>query len=160
MDRALNAREFTRTIFGLARQYRRSVDREFGVFGIPEARALPILYIARVGDGARQGELAESLGVEGPSLVRQIDQLCLEGLIERRRDPRDGRARTLHLTETGRALAARLDQVGDALRAKLLADVSDDDLATVLRVFAVFAKELDAHQAGPRIAERPLNSAA
>jgi MarR family transcriptional regulator for hemolysin len=55
--------------------------------------ALPVLHIARSGGGMRQGHLAEELGVEGPSLVRILDQLCAAGLVERRDDPKDGRPR-------------------------------------------------------------------
>ena len=73
---------------------------------------MPVLTIARAGNGMRQGVLAEELGVEGPSLVRILDQLCLGGLVERRDDPTDKRAKTLHLTAEGQALAAVIERGG------------------------------------------------
>lgn len=150
MDRTFKARAFTHRLLQLARLYRRGVDREFAAFGVADARAVPILVIDRLGDGVRQGVLAEEIGVRGPSLVRQLDLLCREGLVERRSDPQDGRGKTLHLTEAGRALAARIDRVGDGLRAELLAEVNDQDLATALRVFAQVMQALDARLSRPQ----------
>jgi hypothetical protein len=60
----------------LARIYRREVNRALAEHGLSDAKALPVLHIARAGGGLRQGVLAEELGVEGPSLVRILDQLC------------------------------------------------------------------------------------
>src|SRR6185437_15390411 len=51
----------------------------------------------------------------------------------RQTDPADQRARTLHLTASGRALASRLRPLLDEVRAHLLADVSDADLAVCAR---------------------------
>ncbi|WP_408611056.1 MarR family winged helix-turn-helix transcriptional regulator [Caulobacter hibisci] len=109
-----------------------------------DARALPVLHIARAGGGLRQGMLAEELGVEGPSLVRILDQLCAAGLVERRDDPTDGRAKTLHLTEEGKALGVVVEDAVQDLRSNLLAGVSDEDLAATLRTFAAFEAALEA----------------
>ena len=105
---------------------------------------MPVLTIARAGNGMRQGVLAEELGVEGPSLVRILDQLCLGGLVERRDDPTDKRAKTLHLTAEGQALAAVIEDAVQVVRAQMLAAVGDEDLAAALRTFAAFEAALDA----------------
>ncbi|WP_425266989.1 MarR family winged helix-turn-helix transcriptional regulator [Caulobacter radicis] len=112
--------------------------------GLSDARALPVLHIARAGGGMRQGVLAEELGVEGPSLVRVLDQLCAAGLVERRDDPADGRAKTLHLTSDGAALAVIAEDTVQAVRSRLLVGVSDEDLAATLRTFAAFEAALEA----------------
>jgi MarR family transcriptional regulator for hemolysin len=131
----------------LARDYRRKVDRAFADHGLSDAKALPLAFIARLGEGVRQGVLAEELGVEGPSLVRVLDQLCAAGLVERRDDPRDRRAKTLHLTDDGRALASVVEGGLQSLRHGLLTGVSDADLAAALRVFAALEAALES--AGP-----------
>src|SRR2546421_1762258 len=48
--------------------------------------------------GLSQRELAERMDIEGPMLVRHLDRLEKEGLIERRRDPRDRRVARNTLT--------------------------------------------------------------
>jgi MarR family transcriptional regulator for hemolysin len=141
-------RAFALAVLRLARVYRRGIDRELSRHGLSDARALPVLHLARLG-AVRQGVLADALGVEGPSLVRLLDQLCASGLVERRDDPSDGRAKILHLTEDGRALAGVIAPAVDRLRSELLTEVSDEDLAAALRVFSAFERALEAAQTRP-----------
>ena len=94
------SRVLTGTLLRLARTYRREVNRRLALHDLSDARAVPILHIARSVHGLRQGVLAEELGIEGPSLVRLLDQICAAGLAERRDDPSDGRAKTIHITGT------------------------------------------------------------
>jgi len=148
-----NERAFTAGLLRLTRIYRREIDRALAAHGLSDARALPVLHIARLGDGVRQGVLAEELGVEGPSLVRILDQLCAAGLVERRDDLNDRRAKTLHLSEEGRALAAVVEQGVDAVRSGLMEAVSDEDLSATLRTLARFDAALEAAQKRPRSAE-------
>ncbi|MDR3509862.1 MAG: MarR family transcriptional regulator [Caulobacteraceae bacterium] len=148
--RTQNMRVFTGDLLRLSRIYRREVNRSLGEHGISDARAMPVLYIARSGGGMRQGVLAEELGLEGPSLVRLLDQLCAAGLVERRDDPSDGRAKTLHLTEAGRELGVVLENLLVGVRKTLMAEVSDEDLAATLRTFAAFEASLAAAEAKPR----------
>lgn len=141
--RIADERAFTGALLRLARIYRREVNRGLAAHGLSDARALPVLHIARAGGGLRQGALAEELGVEGPSLVRILDQLCAAGLVERRDDPTDGRAKTLHLTPEGTALSVVVEDAVQELRSRLLAVVGDEDLAITLRTLAAFEAVLD-----------------
>ena len=127
----------------LARVYRRGVNQALAEHGLSDARALPVLQIGRMGGGVRQVALAEELGIEGPSLVRLLDQLCAAGLVERRDDPSDGRAKTLHLTTEGAALAEVVERALHDYRSKVMARISDTDLAAALRVFAILEADVD-----------------
>lgn len=146
--RILDERTFTGSLLRLARIYRREVNRALAEHGLSDAKALPVLHIARAGGGLRQGVLAEELGVEGPSLVRILDQLCAANLVERRDDPHDGRAKTLHLTPEGEALAIVVENAVQGVRTRVLAGVSDVNLATTLRAFAAFEAALEASSQG------------
>jgi MarR family transcriptional regulator for hemolysin len=151
-DRRSEERALTARLLRLARIYRRETDKALAAHGISDARALPVLHIARLGEGVRQGVLAEELGVEGPSLVRILDQLCAAGLVERRDDPNDGRAKTLHLSDDGRAMAALVEARLDGLRSSLLAQVIDADLAATLRTLSRFEAALEAAHRKPHSA--------
>ena len=153
LPRHLQERAFAVGLLRLARIYRREMDKALAAHGLSEAKALPVMQIARLGDGVRQGALAEELGVEGPSLVRILDQLCAAGLVERRDDPSDRRVRTLHLTASGRALAEAVEATVTAVRAKYLSEVSDAELSATLRVLARFETALEAAQGKNRGAE-------
>ncbi len=85
--------------------------------------------LSRQGENVRQGVLAEELGIEGPSLVRLIDLLQTEGLVERREDPTDRRAKTLHLTPAGEAKVERTNRILRRVRASLLKDIGSEELA-------------------------------
>ena len=128
---------FVATLCPLREKLRRCYDNELTAFGLSRALAAPLVKILQ-NDGLRQHALAEQMDIEGPSLVRLLDQLSASGLVVRRPDPDDQRARTLHLTPAGVELAQRIVPVVERLRHHLLADASDADLETCLRVFANF----------------------
>lgn len=111
--------------------------------GISEACAAPLVWISRLGNGVRQTALAERIGIESPSLVRLLDQLEALGLVVRKDDPSDRRAKGLWLTDAGVAMAARIETMLDEERALLLHDVSADDLKAALRVLSVFQEGCD-----------------
>lgn len=120
------------------RQWRRTAERELEQLGVSEACATPLLWIGRLGGGVRQVTLASYVGIEGPSLVRLLDQLAASGLIERRDDPTDRRAKTVWLTEEGEKLSARIEALLVGMRARVLADIGKDDLMAALRVLKAF----------------------
>jgi MarR family transcriptional regulator for hemolysin len=98
----------------------------------------------------RQNVLADELGVEGPSLVRLLDKLVKDGLVERWEDPSDRRAKTVHLTQAGRAHSERASDALDAFRANLLEGVSTADIQACLRVFEQMETRLGLARREPR----------
>jgi len=113
----------------IGRLWRRESDQALADHGLSQATALPLVVLSRWGKCARQGVLAEEMGIEGPSLVRLIDLLQAEGLVERREDPTDRRAKMLHLTAIGETKADEINRVLRRVRAYLLKDLSSEDLA-------------------------------
>lgn len=145
----------TANLMVLSRAYRGAADKALADYGLSQATAWPVILAGRLGDGVRQGALAEALGVEGPSLVRVLDQLVAAGLMERREDPHDRRARTLHLTEAGHALRAQVEDVLVELRRGIFHDVSESDLQACLRVFDAMKVSLGRSGAGAQEDARP-----
>ncbi|MFT4184020.1 MAG: MarR family transcriptional regulator [Rhizobium sp.] len=131
-------RIFTANLLSTGRQWRRVVDLALSSHGISEASAAPLLWIGRLGGGVRQVVLANYVGIEGPSLVRLIDQLESMDLVIRRDDPTDRRAKGLWLTDEGEVLAARMEKALDELRGKILADVDKADIEAAIRVLKAF----------------------
>jgi MarR family transcriptional regulator, transcriptional regulator for hemolysin len=121
-------------IVRLTRLWRREMDQALADHGLSQATALPLTVLSRRGKSVRQGVLAEEMGIEGPSLVRLIDLLQAERLVERREDPTDRRAKTLHLTPTGEAKVEEINRVLRRVRAHLLKDIDADDLAATFEV--------------------------
>lgn len=127
-------KQFMSRLLRLGRSYRRYIDR--GLVGLPlsHSTALAVMVLGRLPDGVRQGVLAEELGIEGPSLVPLLGQIERAGLVERRVDPGDKRARMLHLTDAGKALAAEAEQLSGDLRRQLFAELPAGDIAVASRV--------------------------
>jgi MarR family transcriptional regulator for hemolysin len=146
-------RNFTAALLQAGRQWRRVTDQALVAHNISEACAAPLLWIGRLGGGIRQVALASYVGIEGPSLVRLLDQLEASGLVLRKDDPTDRRAKTLWLTDDGERLAARIEEFLVELRARVLADVAKEDLEAALRVLQAFGEAAAAGSAQPDEAE-------
>jgi MarR family transcriptional regulator for hemolysin len=121
-----------------ARQWRRTSHGVIAAYNVSEACATPLLIAARLDAPVRQVALAELTGIEGPSLVRLLDQLCAANLVRRDEDPDDRRAKIISLTDEGRSVTAKIEKELIGLRAGVLNDVSREDLEATLRVFAAF----------------------
>src|SRR5260370_41861056 len=135
--------DFGFNVARLSRRLRQAVDAELHTFGLTDATWRPLAYVGRLGGGVRQKELATALSIEGPSLVRLLDNLERRGLIERREDENDRRARGIYLTRPGLALAKRAAKVGGEIQARLLARVPPAELEACQRVLAGIERELE-----------------
>jgi MarR family transcriptional regulator for hemolysin len=144
--------EFGFLVARIARRMRQAVDAEMRLIGLTEATWRPLMYVRSLGDGVRQKELATAMSVEGPSLVRLLDNLERRGFIERREDETDRRARGIHLTRSGRELAVRAARIGNGFQARLLAGVPLADLETCERVLETLEREMEEPQ---QAAEQP-----
>src|SRR5262244_1814928 len=128
-------RNFGFRVSRISRRLRQEVDSELRAYGLTEATWRPLAYLGRLGEGIRQKELAQALGIEGPSLVRLLDSLERRGLVERREDASDRRARGIYLTEAG-DLAVRVAKVGTEIQMRLLSSVPPAELEICQRVLA------------------------
>jgi MarR family transcriptional regulator, transcriptional regulator for hemolysin len=134
-------RKVSSTLVIAARKWRRTSHGVLSTFNVSEACATPLLTASRLGSAVRQVTLAEYIGIEGPSLVRLLDQLCAAGLMRRDEDPEDRRAKTVVLTDEGRAVTAQMEEELVMLRAQALKGVSRSDLEATLRVLAAFTAD-------------------
>lgn len=111
-----------------ARRWRQLLDDRLRDTGLSQARWLALLHLHRLGDGISQIALAQSIGIEGASLVRILDDLESRGLVERRIDPKDRRARHLILTPAGAVAMQNVDVIASRLRHELLDGLDDSAL--------------------------------
>jgi len=85
-----------------------------------------------------QSELADSLGIGGPTLVRHIDRLEAEGLLIRRRDEIDRRITRIDITDAGRVRHKELAEVSARANAELTALLSERDEKIVRAALQTF----------------------
>lgn len=81
-------------------------------------------------EGAPQTQLAlaQSGRLDKSTMVVAVDALEEEGLVERRSDPKDRRARIVVPTDAGRELLARAEGVVLGVEDEVLADLSAEEL--------------------------------
>jgi DNA-binding MarR family transcriptional regulator len=76
-----------------------------------EPRHFLLLRFVAIEEGRSQQALGEMLNIPPSRMVALVDQLEQRGLLERRANPTDRRARALHVTPAGRHLVGRAMQV-------------------------------------------------
>jgi|SRR5580698_1802225 MarR family transcriptional regulator for hemolysin len=140
LPRSLN-REFAFTINDVARMLRTYSDYKARQFGMTRAQWVVLARLDRF-EGLKQSELAEMLDLQPITLTRLLDRLCNNGLIERRPDPNDRRAKRLFLTDTARPLLERLGELGEDMMTTALAGVERDTVAQIVAQLATVKENL------------------
>jgi len=115
-------REFAFTLNDVARLLRTYADQRAAEYGITRAQWAVMARLDR-SEGLKQTELAELLDLQPITLTRLLDRLSGSGLIERRGDPEDRRAKRLFLTASARPLLEHLDRRAEELMATALAGI-------------------------------------
>jgi DNA-binding MarR family transcriptional regulator len=124
------------------------IVRQRGLAGSPEINMLTptqTLALADVADHGplRLGSLAQLMGTTDATATRTVDSLEALGLVERVRDPDDGRAVQIDVTPTGRRSACgRRARLAQALHAGL-AGVSEEDRQRFIALFAELDNLID-----------------
>ena len=139
---------FASLIARAGRQWRRAVDRRLQPFGLTEATWLPLIYLARTPAPVRQKDLAASLVLDGSSVVRLLDALEAAGLIERREESGDRRAKIITVTSRGLSIIDQVEAVSKDVRNATLVGLSPEDLATATRVLDIVCQNLAKQQGG------------
>lgn len=124
------------------RQWRRAVDRRLHPFALTEATWLPLIHLARAPVPMRQKDLAASLVLDGSSVVRLLDALEGSGLVERRGETADRRAKTIVLTVLGLSIIDRVEAVSREIRDAVLDDLTGEEIAIATRVLELVCRNL------------------
>jgi DNA-binding MarR family transcriptional regulator len=92
-------------------------------------------------DGLRLGELGRRARLSKQAMTELIRRVERDGLVERRRDPSDGRASVILLTERGRAFepvaALALAELDELVRGRLDAGQVDELRASLQKLLAL-----------------------
>jgi MarR family transcriptional regulator, transcriptional regulator for hemolysin len=128
-------RNFGFLVHDVSRLIKRRFDRQARQTGLPITRrqAAVVLYIAR-NEGVSQAEVATWLDLEPIALVRMLDKLSEEELVERRAHPTDRRVRTLWLTPTARPVIERILTINQAIREEAFAGMPAHARDTVINI--------------------------
>lgn len=107
-------RQFVAQLIEASRLLRNYIEHRAKNHGTTRAQWI-VLFRLRQQEGLSQVDLADVLELQPISLVRLLDRLVDQKLLERRPHPTDRRANQLYLTPTGRELVDDLDGLRDEI---------------------------------------------
>jgi MarR family transcriptional regulator for hemolysin len=119
----------------LGRRWRKVLDARLASEGLSDAVWTPLVHLHRLGDGISQTELAAAVGLDASSLVRLLDALVAQGLVERQAHASDRRIKLVYLTPEGQSAATDIRQRIVAIEDELLADLDEAGGRALLQIF-------------------------
>ena len=134
----------------ISRLIRAEMDRrtaEAGI-GLTPGEGRTLAHAARAG-AARQNALADRMGLEPMTLSAYLDRLETGGLVERRADPSDRRAKIVRLTKTGHETIARIAPVGASIRAEAARGIAPGDWERMLDILKTVRANLADNRTAP-----------
>ncbi|MCX7348620.1 MAG: MarR family winged helix-turn-helix transcriptional regulator [Alphaproteobacteria bacterium] len=115
-----------------SRLLRAVVEQRLRPHGMTRAQLATLSRLDRQ-DGLAQHEVADALEVQPIAMVRLVDRLSAQGLVERRTDAADRRINRLFITEAGRKRIADLEGFKADMGAELFDGIGGEDIAQMLR---------------------------
>jgi len=106
----------------VSRLYVQRFEQRAVVHGLTLPQCRVLIYLEN-NEGTSQVQLAEFTDIEPMSLVRILDRMEAEDLVERRNDPSDRRARSLYLKAKAKALISKIWQLVDLTRREAFAGI-------------------------------------
>jgi len=126
----------------VARGWRSRLDERLRPLGLSCAMWAVIRRLANGTSPLTQRELAEAVGIEGPTLVRLLDRLELAGMARRVPDPEDRRIKRVELTEQARPNWDASLRAGHELGDELTRGIPARDLETTRQVLMTMLERL------------------
>ncbi len=112
-------RNFGFVVKDIARLYARYFERHAHELNLTLEQCRVLAHLSR-NEGISQAQLAELTGTDPMTLVRTLDRMQQDGLVERRPDPTDRRAHRLYVREAAKPLLARMWKLADQARGESL----------------------------------------
>jgi len=125
-------REFAFVLNDVARLLWTYSDQRARRLGITRAQWAVMARLEH-SEGLKQSELAEMLDLQPITLTRLVDRLCANGMVERRPDPNDRRAKRLYLTPLARPLMDRLAEMGHDMMGTVLDGLDAETIERIIR---------------------------
>jgi DNA-binding MarR family transcriptional regulator len=131
-------------IHDVSRMRRTAYDQLMKPLGVTRAQWWVLAHLSR-NDGMMQTQLADALDVGKASLGTLIERLEASGLIERREDPIDKRARRVYMARAGQQLLKQMTQAENRFNERILRDLSAPDRDLMIQRLTQIKHALSQH---------------
>lgn len=133
--------QFSESMFLTTHAWRTALDRQLKPLGFTLSRWMLLLHLSR-NDGCTHKELAQCMGIEAPTLVRLVDRMEKEGLLNRCHSETDRRVKYLRLSKLGMASVENIRSCATDLRQKVLAGLTQTEIQNALKVMINIRSQL------------------
>jgi len=130
MDRFKNVGYLLKDV---SRRYVARFERHAEEVSLTLMQCKVLLHLSR-SEGASQVRLCELTDIEPMMMVRILDRMEADKLLERRPDPADRRARRLYLTRKAAPILDEIDRISEVTRNEIFAGVGKADREAFLKV--------------------------
>jgi DNA-binding MarR family transcriptional regulator len=120
----------------LAQQVRKVLDKYMVSSGLSLAR-WKVLEVLDGTGSIRQTALAQELGFAPRSVTQAVESLASDGLVERKPDPDDGRAKLVALTDEGAAALAAGTKAGEHMLRQIFGTLDRKQLTRLDEILTV-----------------------
>ena len=156
MDRFKNVGYLLKDV---TRRYVARFERHAAEISLTLMQCKVLLHLSK-NEGASQVRLCELTDVEPMMMVRILDRMEADKLLERRPDPHDRRARRLYLTRKAAPLLEEVDRISEITRNEIFDGVSKSEREGFLRVLEhIHANACALAAAAPPVAAQPTLTA-
>jgi DNA-binding MarR family transcriptional regulator len=119
---------------------RRAFQRHIGETFDLRPVEFTLLALLHANERASAKQIGQALRLPAPHVTTLVDRLAARGLVGRGRDPHDGRAVRIVLTDAGSALAEKLRAVAATMEDALQAALSAGERGQLRRLLLKLAK--------------------
>lgn len=133
----------TRALVVAARRWRKLANDRIKPLDQTMSRWETLYLVAYSEEELNQTELARLIGVEGPTMIRMLDSLAREGLIERQQSHHDLRVTINRITDEGRQVITEIMGITNELRREVLQGVDLEELKVANRVLSYILRRLE-----------------
>jgi len=116
-----------------ALELRKVFTRHMDAFGLTTPQFSILMLVFDNGD-VNQKQLGQALDISPPNMAVTLDRMAERGWIERVRSTRDRRAQQIHLTPSGRELAARTREIAATMEEPALEALSRAERALLIEL--------------------------
>lgn len=117
----------------LSRRYALRFEQHARDMSLTLMQCKALVYLEK-NEGSSQKNLAELTGMDSMMMVRILDRMEADQLLERRADPADRRARRLYLTRKAKPLLEKIWRLAELTRSEMFSGINKADRDTFMLV--------------------------
>jgi MarR family transcriptional regulator for hemolysin len=131
-------------LFSLTQALRTKLNQRLRPIGASSAALGALYYLFESDEGLVQRELAERIGIEGPTLVRLLDNMERDGWVVRVPSATDRRQKVIKVTPKAHAAFAAMDEIARELNRQVVSVATPAELAVTSEVLRKLTRQLEA----------------